>query len=265
LWYVSRLPGEGLIQAGTYNLSSALSTPQIADTLVAGDVDTSLVTIPPGLRLDQIRQELIDSGFTSEEVDRALKPKYTHPLLADKPANASLEGYVYPETLQITAESTPESVIQRSFDVFYDLINDSLRSQLSKQKLSFHEAIILASIIQEEVSNPSEQRTVAQVFIKRLNEGFALGADATFRYAAATTGQLASPLLDSPYNTRIYKGLPPGPISNFSISALQAIANPTNTDYLYFVSGDDGVTRFAKTIQEHQNNVDKYCHELCEL
>jgi UPF0755 protein len=91
-----------------------------------------------------------------------------------------------------------------------------------------------------------------------------LGSDVTFIYAAAITGQPATPGLDSPYNTRKYGGLPPGPISNFNITALQAVANPTSTDYVYFVAGDDGKTYFSRTEAEHQALTRQHCIKLCE-
>jgi len=92
-----------------------------------------------------------------------------------------------------------------------------------------------------------------------------LGADPTFFYAAAIMDIDPSPDIQSPYNTRINGGLPPGPIGNFNITALLAVANPDNTDYLYFVAGDDGVTRFSKTLAEHERLRNKYCIELCKI
>lgn len=265
IWYVNR-QNPSTIQAGNYRLGGFLSAKAIAAILINGQVDTDIVVIPPGLRLDQIHTILVNSGFDDTSVTEALAKAYDHPLLARfKPAQASLEGYIYPESLQITADSTPESVISRTFDVFLNLLSDPILDGIRQQGLSVHEAIILASIIQEEVSEPETQRTVAQVFLTRLKSGMPLGADPTFRYAAVISGQDASPELDHPYNTRKYAGLPPGPIANFTISALEAVANPSPTDYIYFVSGDDGTTHFSRTFAEHEANIARYCIELCRL
>ena len=92
-----------------------------------------------------------------------------------------------------------------------------------------------------------------------------LGSDVTFLYAAAIRGVRPTTTIDSPYNTRIYTGLPPGPIANFNSSALEAVANPTEGDFLFFVAGDNGKVYFSKTNKEHQEYVDKYCIELCKL
>lgn len=265
VWYLGRLDGEVGLQAGSYRLNTTLSVAEITDILTNGLIDTSLITISPGLRLDQIEKQLIEAGFASDEVKEALRADYDHSLLRYKPAAANLEGYIFPETLQITDDSSVKSIIERSFGVFYEQLTPSLLAGLSDQSLSVHQAIILASIVQEEVSGYEDQRKVAQVFLRRLSVGLPLGADPTFRYAAALSGKPATPDIDSPYNTRLHAGLPPGPIANFNISALRAVAEPADTDYLYFVSGDDGITRFSRTLSEHDANVKKYCIELCRL
>ncbi|MGI8634872.1 MAG: endolytic transglycosylase MltG, partial [Segetibacter sp.] len=97
-----------------------------------------------------------------------------------------------------------------------------------------------------------------------LKNGMKLESDPTFKFAARQLGVEPSIHLESPYNTRLHKGLPPGPISNTSYSALTAVARPAKGDDLYFVAGDDGTVYFSKTFQEHQAKVKKYCHKLCE-
>jgi UPF0755 protein len=125
------------------------------------------------------------------------------------------------------------------------------------------QAITLASIVEKEVSNGNDRRQVAQVFLLRLQKKMVLGSDVTYIYAAAITGQTASPDLDSPYNTRKYLGLPPGPISNVSDSSLDAVAYPADGDYLYFVAGDDGKTYFSHTEAEHERLAAEHCIKLC--
>ncbi len=262
--YVER-QGDVVLKSGLYSLSPALSVPQIAAIIANGDVKSSLVTIPPGLRLDQVALKLVAAGFSKSEVDAALTAEYDHPLLKYRPAGASLEGYIYPESFAVTEDSQVKDVIRRAFDELYGLLDDDLRQAISRQGLSIHQAFTLASIVQKEVNQPQTQRQVAQVFLRRLKLGMPLGSDVTFFYAAAIANTEPSPNLDSPYNTRLHQGLPPGPIANFSISALRAVAYPAEGDYLYFVSGDDGNTYFARTLEEHQQNVAKYCSELCKL
>ena len=263
-WYISRTSISNL-QAGVYRLSPHLTVEEIVEVIAGGKVDTRFITVIPGLRLDEIEDSLIADGFDPAEVRSALEKSYDHPLFEDVPASASLEGYIFPETVQITSQTTVEELLERYFDTFYNSLTQEVLDGITAQGLTFHEAVILASIIQEEENDPELQRTIAQVFLKRLDEGIVLGADPTFRYAAAIEGVEDSISIDSPYNTRIYGGLTPGPIANFNYSALEAVANPTDTEYLFFVAGDDGNTYFSFTEAEHNANVAEHCIELCQL
>ena len=262
-WYVRSNGLRDKLQAGTYALKPSQSVQEIADIITQGKIDTGLVTILPGKRLEDIRDSLINQGFEAQAVDAALSPALyaSHPALAGKPAEASLEGYLFPESFQRTGQTDVRTVITQSLDELEKRLTAEVRAGIAQQGLSLHQAIILASIVGQEVSDPDEQKTVAQVFLKRLRQGMELGADATTRYAvdkprgALTAQDLASP---SPYNTRKAKGLPPGPISNFKASALEAVAAPSATNYLFFVTGRDFVTRFSNTFAEHQQLVSQY-------
>lgn len=266
-WYMRSRQDRDSIQAGTYEFSQSLSVKEISDKLVAGEVAKNLFTILPGSRIDQIRQNMLDSGFIKEDIDEAFKPSnYAgHPALVDKPEEASLEGYLYPDSYEKIAETTPTTIVTLALDEMNKYLSPDIRRAIAKQGLSIHEGITLASVVEREVSSDEDRATVAQVFFKRLKEDMPLGADATFFYAAAITGERASPDLDSPYNTRMYKGLPPGPISNVTVASLNAIANPATTEYLFFVSGDDGVTHFTSTQEAHEEATRKYCKKNCEL
>ena len=264
-WYTDRQGVRQSLQAGTYEFSPSQSVSEIVDSLVAGDVSTELITILPGKRLDQIEQSLVDFGFSTQEVISALAKTYNHPILSDKPADASLEGYLFPETYQINKDTNVEEIIEIALDEFESNVSAATIRGIARQNLDFHEAVILASIIQNESSDYPTQQKISQVFQTRLDTGMVLGSDPTFFYAAAITGQEPSTTIDHPYNTRINPGLTPGPISNFNLSALEAVANPTNTDFLFFVSGDNGNTYFSKTFEEHQRLTAQYCVELCRL
>lgn len=264
-WYVNSYDTDKFLQAGTYKLSPSFSAQEIAQIMLDGKVETDLVRISPGLRLDQVATSLVESGFNKAEVEAAINGDYTNPLFQDKPPGTSLEGYIFPETYQTTNASTAKSVLEHSFNIFYGQLSSEIMAGISRQDLNLYEAITLASIIQKEVAEPEVQRQVAQVFLKRLDEGMVLGSDVTFIYAAEVVGEQPTVDYDSPYNTRVNPGLPPGPIANFNLSALEAVANPAEGDYLFFVAGDDGKTYFANTLAEHEANVAKYCFKLCEL
>lgn len=252
------------LQAGSYRLAQNQSVAQIVEDLIKGKTDAFNVTILPGQTLAEIKTTLVKAGFEGTEIDAAFAKKYDHPLLSSKPNRVSLEGYIFPETYQVDSSTTAESLIVRTFDHFKtQLDKHKLSKVLKARSFNLHEAIILASIIQEEVPTAAEQAKVAQVFLKRLKIGMVLGSDPTFIYGASQLNVEPSPSLKSPYNTRIHKGLPPSAIANFNLSALVAVAKPARSNYLYFVAGDNGKTYFSRTVEEHEANVVKHCHILC--
>jgi UPF0755 protein len=213
-----------------------------------------------------VRARLIQSGFSAANVDKALDPaQYAgHPALVDKPAGATLEGYLYPDSFQKDSSTDPKSIIESSLDLMESHLTPDLRKAFVAQGLNVYQGITLASIVEKEVSNPADRLLVAQVFLKRLRSDMFLGSDITAYYGAILAGQEPSVYYDSPYNTHLYKGLPPTPVSNVSENSLQAVAHPASTDWLYFVTGDDGVTHFSHTIEEHNAAAEKYCHKLCD-
>lgn len=265
-WYVRNHNYRDDLKAGTYVLKPSQSIPEIVDVIRSGKVATDLVTILPGKRLDQIKSSLIESGFTEAQVNSALNPaNYAgHPALTDKPKDASLEGYLYPESFQKTAETTAQQIVKLSLDEMNRYLTPDIRQGFAKQGLTVHEGVTLASIVEQEVSKASDKPTVAQVFLKRHKDGIKLGADPTALYGSIIAGKEPSLFYDSPYNTRMHAGLPPGPIGNVSESSLKAVAFPAQTDWLFFVAGDDGVTYFSKTLEEHEALTEQHCKELCK-
>lgn len=263
--YVSSKEVRGALQAGSYELSPSQSTPDIISQLTHGKIATNLITILPAKRIDQIRTRLIQDGFSEANVDKALDAKtYAgHPALVDKPTAANLEGYIYPDSYQRTADTDPGVIIGAALEEMNQKLTPELRGAFAKQGLSTYQAITLASIVEKEVSTQEDRERVAQVFLKRLRINMRLQSDATTSYGAVLAGQGVTQDFDSPYNTYKYGGLPPGPISNVTSSSLRAVAFPANTDWLYFVSGDDGTTYFAHTFEEHQTNIDRYCQQNC--
>ena len=267
IWYVSAQNARDKLQAGTYSFTPSMSVQAIADKIINGKVATDLVTILPAQRLDQIRQAFIRSGFKAAAVDAALEPaqyRSSFPALADNPSSASLEGFLYPDSYQKTATTDPKTIIAESLSEMQKHLTPDIRSGFAQHGLTVYQGVILASIVEQEVPGQNDRDQAAQVFLKRLSIGMVLGSDVTAYYGAIKDGVSPSVAYDSAYNTLIHKGFPPGPISNVSESSLQAVAHPASTSWLYFVAGDDGVTHFAKTLEEHNANVAKYCHELCK-
>ena len=266
LYVHSKELGEKL-QAGTYAFSPSQSTQSIVSTLTKGKVSTRLVTILPGKRIDQIRADLINDGFTPKDVDAALDPaQYSNlPVLSFKPATVTtLEGLLWPDSFQKDANTTASSIIAQSLQAMSDHLGSDVQAAFANQGLTTYQGLILTSIITKEVSKTSDQPQVAQVFLSRLKMGMMLGSDVTALYGSVVVGQQPNLTYDSPYNTLIHTGLPPTPISSITANALTAATHPsTTTNWLYFVAGDDGTTYFSNTLQEHQAYTAKYCHKLC--
>lgn len=265
-WYAHSKELTNKLQAGTYALSPSQGIPTIAHTLTKGKVATRLVTIIPGKRLDQVRADLINSGFSPTAVDNALLPsRYNDvPALAYKPGSVNtLEGLLFPDSFQKNADTDPAVIVRQSLVEMGQKLTPDLQAAFALQGLSPYQGLILASIIEQEVSKPDDRVQVAQVFLKRLHSGMTLGSDVTARYGAIIAGKKPSVTYDSPYNTRIHQGLPPSPIGIVSLDALRAVANPAKTGWLYFVAGDDGITHFSSSLQEHEQQVQQYCHKLC--
>lgn len=257
---------DGQLQAGTYSLSPNLNVAQIAKIITKGRVATKLVTILPGRRIDQVRTDLINSGFSPASVDAALViDQYKDlPVMTYVPAGVNtLEGLLWPDSYQKTADTNPAIIIRGALMATGEHISSDIRSILTAEELTPYQGLILASIIVQEVNKPDDQAQAAQVFLSRLKIGMLLGSDVTANYGAVIVGMPASLTYDSAYNTRIHSGLPPTPISNVTASSLQAITHPATTNWLYFVTGDNGTTYFSTNLQEHEALSAQYCHKLC--
>lgn len=276
----TRLSGtRSKLQAGSYSFSQADSTQQIVAKLAKGDVtdgDINITFFPGAMLVDNsdqadnkkvdVRSVLRRAGYADNEITAAFNKQYDHPLFASKPAGMDIEGYVYGDTYNFRPDATVEEILTRTFDEFYAVVEkENLIEGFKKQGLSLYQGITLASIIQREVSGLADQKQVAQVFYTRLADGMPLGSDVTYHYAADKLGIARDYRLVSPYNTRSVVGLPPGPIAVPGLTALQAAAAPAPGDYVYFLSGDDDKTYYARTNAEHEANIQNHCKEKCLL
>lgn len=254
------------LQAGTYALSPNQGTVRIVAQLTKGQVATDLVTILPGRRIDQVRADLINDGFDPATVDRALDPAayIGLPALAFKPAETTnLEGLLWPDSYQRQSDTDPAVIIRQSLEAMGQHLTSEVQAAFAAENLTTYEGLILTSMIVQEVDTPQDQAQAAQVFLSRLKADMPLGSDPTAKYGAVLAGRSPSLTYDSVYNTLLHAGLPPTPISTVTNNSLVAATHPAATDWLYFVSGDDGTTYFSKTLEEHEALTEKYCHELC--
>ncbi len=253
-------------QAGSYALAPNAGIPQIVTTLTQGRTTTRLITILPGRRIDQLQADLINDGFSPEDVVRALKPAQYADVPIMKlvpPTTATLEGLLWPDSYQKDATTGPDYIVREALQAMTEHLTPSVIADLNAHGLSPYQGLTLASIVEQEVSKPTDRAQAAQVFLSRLKAGSALGSDPTAFYGSYIAGQMPNLSYDSPYNTLQRKGLPPTPISTISEGSLAATAKPAGTDWFYFVAGDDGTTYFSKTLAEHEALTAKYCHKLC--
>lgn len=265
------------LKAGTYSLFPTEKTSQIVKRLVDGRVEAFRITFYPGAtlkdnsaRLKSKKQDVTTvlrrAGYADSEISEAMAASYDGPVFAGKPANADLEGYIFGETYQFNEGVSVKKIFQRAFDELYSKIEkNDLITKFKNRGLSLYEGLTLASIIQREEGSEIDQKKIAQVFYNRLERGMNLGSDPTYQYAADKLGVERDTALDSPYNTRRYGGLPPGPIGSPGLSALLAVAEPTPSDYLYFLSGDDDITYFATDEYGHNINIASHCLVKCSI
>jgi UPF0755 protein len=263
------------MQAGTYALSPSMSTPQIVSKIVKGDVSRSYVTILPGKTVQQIKQAFKAAGYSDSELETAFNPDTyaDEQLLSYLPVSGSLEGFLYPDSFQKETDTPASTIVRESLDEMQKHLTPAVLKGFANQGLSVYQGITLASIVYKESGDPAYEPTIAQVFLSRLKQGIALGSDVTAIYGAVNDGVslpddvdragVVAVNHDSPYNTRIHTGLPPGPISNVTVDALKAVAAPSNTSYLFFVSGSDCSIHFAQTDAQHEQNIQKYGVKAC--
>ena len=230
-------------------------------------------TIKPGETIFDIKANLIELGYDATEVEEAFTANYDYEFLNGRPEGASLEGYLFGETLEFYKTASVKEILEAFLSEMGAVISkNDLEAKYAEHGLSLFEGITLASVVQKEASSP-EQPTVAQVFLSRMAYGIPLGSDVTVSYALdvldpdrQTYSDNQSALkIDSCYNTRLYVGLPCGPISNPGLSALLAVANPSDTAYLYFLTGDDGMMYYSYTEAEHNQNAAAHCQNLCNV
>lgn len=240
------------IQAGDYRLSPSMTAYEIAKELTHGTLDRWITII---------------EGWRKEEIADKVAAEFKIPAIEF--INNSNEGYLFPDTYLIPKDATSGALIEVLENNFNNKFDNQLKSKISKLGLTELEGITLASIVEREARFEQDRVEVASILLKRLNEGIPLQADATVQYALGYQADQKSwwkssltfedLRINSIYNTYVNPGLPPEPISNPGLSSLKAVANAKpNTPYLFYVSDVNGKLHYARTLQEHNKNIDKY-------
>ncbi len=275
------------LAAGAFILAPSMTMVEIVETLQYAEASSVTLTIPEGWRREQIADYLVAAGVFTDTTTAAENYRHQtatsdltgldpsrYPFLQGRPAGVSLEGYLFPDTYRLPASgATALDVLQRQLDNFAARVLPLYEKAVADHTtdMELYQVLILASIVEREAVVPAERPIIAGVYLNRLAKGIKLEADPTVQYAmgyqkaAATWWKTPVSLdeygaVDSPYNTYLYPGLPPGPIANPGLSSIEAVLQPAQHDYLYFVARPDqsGEHVFAKTFEEQQKNVEKY-------
>lgn len=255
-----RISGAGKdIKAGEYLLNTKMPPVKIINILTRGIVVTHSITIPEGFTIVQIAELLQEKGITDgkEFIKLANDPKTAKRYGISAP---SLEGYLYPDTYRFASGLPPEQVIYAMVKRFKQ-ITAPFRERAKEIGMRFEDVITLASIVEKETALESERPLIASVFLNRLKKGLRLESDPTTIYGLMDfSGNLTKEDLrkPTPYNTYVIHGLPPGAISNPGIRSIKAVLYPADTDYLYFVSKNNGSHYFSKSLEEHNRAVYRY-------
>lgn len=259
------------LEAGDYVLRRNMNMREIAEALQKANFEEIAITIPEGLRAEEIAELLTKANIMDGSEFLAAVRQGTvvdHPLLADRPPGASYEGYLFPDTYRLPAlNTTPEDLIGRMLNNMAQKIPADALALASAQGYTFYQILTVASIVEREAVIPDERPAIASVYLNRLGQGMYLQADPTVQYAMGyqtATGQWwKTPVtleeysqVNSPYNTYMNPGLPPGPIANPGASSIIAALQPAQTNYLFFMGcGGEGAHLFAEDFAAHEVNV----------
>ena len=247
------------IKAGEYCLNSGMPPSKILYTLSKGAIATYPITIPEGFSRIQIGELLEENDLVDKDTFLSLTENED---IASRYgiSGPDLEGYLYPDTYRFARGQSAISVIDTMIRRFFKVI-EPLKASFEAADMGMEEVVTLASIIEKETACAEERPIIASVFLNRLNKGMRLESDPTVIYGIKDfNGNLKKRHLseNTPFNTYVIRGLPPGPIANPGIDAIQAVLSPSKTDYFFFVSKNDGTHYFSDTLQEHNRAVQIY-------
>jgi len=250
------------LRAGHYELAPTMSARAIAEKIASGEIATRRITIPEGLRLEQIAARLAEAELVASagEFLAAAVPATVADAVKMPLPQGTLEGYLFPETYDFTYDDGPGAIVVRMVRELHSRFVAPDREAIAARGLSLHEIITLASLVEREAKVDRERALIAGVIQNRLDRGMRLQIDATVQYALPehkprlTYEDLR---VQSPYNTYLHAGLPPGPIAAPGLASLRAALHPSQTDALFYVARPDGTHVFTRTYEEHLRAIDQ--------
>lgn len=257
------------LQAGDYVIATDSSAAQIIDILAEGEVIAREVTVTTieGWSMTEVYSALAEAGIEVEpdEFEELTKSGYigdeTQLIYDGKPQNATLEGYLFPDTYEFFREASAEEILTTMVENFEKKLTPAMRQQVGQSEMTFFQVLTLASIVEKELRTPEERRIGAGIFLQRLADEYPLESDATVNYVTGkntTRPSLEDLAVRSNYNTYTHIGLPPGPICNPGLESISAVLNPTETEYYFFLTTPEGEAVFTETFDQHLEQKDKY-------
>ncbi|ROQ89875.1 endolytic transglycosylase MltG [Desulfosoma caldarium] len=258
-WYARARGVAGQLKAGEYQFPAAPTPNIVLDILFEGRVVVYRVTIPEGASLKDVARLVAATDLAdADDVLQWAQDRHFMSSLDVPPEAPSLEGYIFPETYVFWRTDGPQDILRRMVLEFWRRFSPERQARARQMGFSVHETVTLASLVEKEAVKDEERPLIAGVFLNRLQRHMPLQSDPTAVYDLENFN---GPILrrhlerESPYNTYLHKGLPPGPICNPGEKSLQAVLNAKKTPYLYFVSNNDGTHTFSRTYREHMKAV----------
>ena len=265
-WLAAKLGGYGdKFKVGTYALHRGMAASEALQVLASGKTVTLRFTIPEGFTVKDIAARLGREGIANEaEILQRAKDFAPYAYMDGTKEQESevlyrAEGFLFPDTYDVEPDTPPADILDMMVRDFNQRLTPAMREQAKEEGLSIYELVTLASLVEKEARYAEDRPIIAQVFLKRLAIGMPLQSDATLQYlmdAPKEDVSLKDTEMRSPYNSYQHRGLPPGPIANPGLASIQAVLNPSPTDYLYFVADREGHNHYSKTYQEHLARVE---------
>jgi UPF0755 protein len=261
---LARLRGyDDKFRPGAYTFTTGMEDDEVFAKLLTGEKRLIRFTIPEGFGVKEIAERLASLDLVDKEEFLKAAADFTPYDYMRKRPNVfyAAEGFLFPDTYAVESDTEIEDIMELMARTLDDRLTKKMRTRAEEMGLSIYDLITLASLVEREVRFPEDRPIVAQVLLKRLKLNMPLQTDATLQYLMDTPKEevsIADTQIDSPYNTYQHVGLPPGPIANPGMAAIEAVLHPSETEYLYFVADRRGHNHYAYTYEEHLNLVNQY-------
>lgn len=269
--FFSKVKGyDGKYQAGTYALAPSMTLSEIAEIIISGKTNNITFTIPEGYTIYQMADKLSEEGIVDREkfVSLLTDGNFSYDFLSDAQSGKNhLEGYLFPETYTVEFGADEETIIKTMLNQFDTVFTEEFKARAEELGYSLNEIMVIASIIERETQVDEERGKVSSVIYNRLKEGMPLQMCSTVQYILGEQKEIlsnADTQIESPYNTYINQGLPPGPICCPGLASIEAALYPDETDYLYFVVSDklDGTQKFSSDYNQFLKDKEDYYNAL---